>query len=79
MPRQGLLRGLRAHECGADDRHGFTYSGHPVSAAAALAVLDIFERENLVERAAEMGRISARSWTSFTGTRSSATSAAWGC
>ena len=40
---------------GHEFRHGFTYSGHPVSAAAALAVLDIFERENLVERAAEMG------------------------
>ncbi len=40
---------------GHEFRHGFTYSGHPVSAAAALAVLDIFEKENLVERAAEMG------------------------
>ena len=30
--------------------HGFTYTGHPVSAAAALANLDIIEKEKLVER-----------------------------
>lgn len=30
--------------------HGFTYSGHPVAAAVALANLDILEREHLVER-----------------------------
>jgi adenosylmethionine-8-amino-7-oxononanoate aminotransferase len=41
---------------GHDFRHGHTYSGHPVSAAAVLAVLDIFEEENLVEHAARMGK-----------------------
>ena len=30
--------------------HGFTYSGHPTSAAAALANLDILEKDGLVER-----------------------------
>ena len=35
--------------------HGYTYSGHPVGAAAALANLDIIEQENLVENAASMG------------------------
>lgn len=30
--------------------HGFTYSGHPVAAAAALANLDILQRERLIER-----------------------------
>ena len=30
--------------------HGFTYSGHPVAAAAAIANLEILERERLVER-----------------------------
>ena len=28
--------------------HGFTFGGHPVSAAVAMANLDIFERENLL-------------------------------
>jgi putrescine---pyruvate transaminase len=31
-------------------RHGYTYSGHAVAAAAGLANLDIIEREGLVER-----------------------------
>jgi len=35
---------------------GLTYSAHPVGCAAALAVLKIYEEENLVARAAEMGR-----------------------
>jgi putrescine aminotransferase len=37
-------------------RHGFTYNGHPVGAAVALANLDIIEREGLLERAETMGR-----------------------
>nr|WP_244219899.1 aminotransferase [Paraburkholderia terricola] len=35
--------------------HGWTYSGHPVCAAAALTNLDIIEREQLVSNAAEVG------------------------
>ena len=34
--------------------HGYTYSGHPLAAAAALASLDVFEEERLFERAAEI-------------------------
>jgi len=36
-------------------RHGFTYNGHPVGAAVALANLEIIERERLLERAVETG------------------------
>ncbi len=35
--------------------HGFTYSGHPVSCAVALANLDILENEGLVARANDVG------------------------
>jgi L-2,4-diaminobutyrate transaminase len=35
--------------------HGYTYSGHPIAAAAANAVLDIVEREQLSERARTVG------------------------
>lgn len=35
--------------------HGFTYSGHPLAAAAALANLDIIENEGLVANAAKVG------------------------
>src|SRR5690606_10845238 len=30
--------------------HGYTFGGHPVSAAVAMANLDIFEREGLNDR-----------------------------
>jgi 4-aminobutyrate--pyruvate transaminase len=44
--------------------HGFTYSGHPVAAAVALKTLEIYARERIVERAAQMspqfqGRLTA--------------------
>jgi beta-alanine--pyruvate transaminase len=34
--------------------HGYTYSGHPLAAAAAVATLDLLEREGLFRRAAEL-------------------------
>jgi len=34
---------------------GLTYSAHPVACAAALAVIDIYEKEGLIHRAAKMG------------------------
>lgn len=34
--------------------HGYTYSGHPAACAAGLATMDIFEREKLFDRAAEL-------------------------
>ncbi len=36
-------------------KHGFTYAGHPVSVAAGAAVLDVLEREELVQRSRELG------------------------
>lgn len=35
--------------------HGWTYSGHPICAAAAIANLDILERENLTSNAEQVG------------------------
>ncbi len=34
--------------------HGYTYSGHPIAAAAAIATLDLFKAEGLFQRAAEL-------------------------
>ncbi len=34
--------------------HGYTYSGHPLACAAALATLEIYEKEALFERAASL-------------------------
>jgi beta-alanine--pyruvate transaminase len=36
--------------------HGYTYSGHPVACAAAVATLDLFREEALFERAGTMGK-----------------------
>lgn len=38
---------------GGDINHGYTYSGHPATAAVALKNIEIIEREKLVERVAE--------------------------
>ncbi|MDP1567919.1 MAG: aminotransferase class III-fold pyridoxal phosphate-dependent enzyme, partial [Polaromonas sp.] len=35
--------------------HGYTYSGHPVACAAAMATLSLFRQEKLFERAGQMG------------------------
>jgi beta-alanine--pyruvate transaminase len=37
--------------------HGYTYSGHPVACAAAVATLDLYKSENLFARAGEMGKV----------------------
>lgn len=37
--------------------HGFTYSGHPVCAAAALKVIEIFERNNILEHVRALSSI----------------------
>ncbi|MFY0642315.1 MAG: aminotransferase class III-fold pyridoxal phosphate-dependent enzyme [Bermanella sp.] len=35
--------------------HGYTYSGHPVACAVSLKVLEIYERDNIFEKAADVG------------------------
>ena len=56
--------------------HGYTFGGHPVSSAVAMANLDIFEREGLNEHVKQRRRRSGRRWRSSTTCRSSATCAA---
>jgi beta-alanine--pyruvate transaminase len=34
--------------------HGYTYSGHPLAAAAAVATMDVYENDKLFERAAKI-------------------------
>ena len=35
--------------------HGYTYSGHPVACAAAIATMKLLKEEKLFERAGQMG------------------------
>lgn len=37
--------------------HGYTYSGHPVACAAAVATLELYKQENLFARAGQMGKV----------------------
>jgi putrescine aminotransferase len=46
--------GVRAYGHGVFT-HGFTYSGHPVACAVALANIDVMEREAICERVRELG------------------------
>ena len=39
---------------GVEFFHGYTYSAHPASCAAGLAMMDIFAKDRLIERAAAM-------------------------
>lgn len=57
IPMGAVLIGRRVLDLadGALFSHGFTYNGHPVGAAVALANLDILEREGLLERAKTVG------------------------
>lgn len=54
VPIAGVMVSDRVAEVLIEDagqiHHGFTYSGHPVAAAAALANLEILETDRLVER-----------------------------
>jgi beta-alanine--pyruvate transaminase len=52
--RQPIHDTLMDSGAGIELFHGYTYSGHPVACAAALAALDIYEREGLFDRAATM-------------------------
>jgi PLP-dependent transaminase len=57
VPMGAVLIGGRVTSMleGTPFRHGFTYNGHPVGAAVALANLEIIDREGLLERAVVVG------------------------
>lgn len=54
LPIGGLMVGDRVAQVlidkGGEFFHGFTYSGHPAACAVAIANLEIFRREKVVER-----------------------------
>ncbi|HEY3543637.1 MAG TPA: 4-aminobutyrate--2-oxoglutarate transaminase [Gaiellaceae bacterium] len=55
LPLSGVLGKAEIMDAPADGGVGGTYVGNPVAQAAALAVLDIFEEEQLVDRARRVG------------------------
>ena len=55
LPLSGVLGRAELMDAGSPGAVGGTYVGNPVAQAAALAVLDVFEAEGLVERSAQVG------------------------
>lgn len=45
---------MSVEEPGVELSHGYTYSGHPLACAAALATLEIYEEEKLLDRARKL-------------------------
>jgi 4-aminobutyrate aminotransferase/(S)-3-amino-2-methylpropionate transaminase len=57
MPISGVIGRADIMDAPLPGMLGGTYSGNPVACAAALAVLDIYEREDLAARSREIGQI----------------------
>jgi beta-alanine--pyruvate transaminase len=68
MPLGGVICSDRIYDsmmkasAGAPDHavelfHGYTYSGHPLACAAAIATLNLYKQEHLFERAGQMGKV----------------------
>ena len=55
LPLSGVLGRAEIMDAPGDSAIGGTYVGNPLAQAAALAVLDVFEEEGLVERARQVG------------------------
>jgi len=57
FPLAGVIGRAKIMDCVEPGGLGGTYGGSPVGCAAALAVLDIIDKECLVERAAHLGAV----------------------
>jgi 4-aminobutyrate aminotransferase/(S)-3-amino-2-methylpropionate transaminase len=57
LPLSGVVGKAEIMDAPADGGVGGTYVGNPVAQAAALAVLDVFEEEGLVERGRHVGDV----------------------
>jgi 4-aminobutyrate aminotransferase / (S)-3-amino-2-methylpropionate transaminase / 5-aminovalerate transaminase len=57
LPLSGVLGRAEIMDAGSPGAVGGTYVGNPVAQAAALAVLDVFESEGLVERSGQIGEV----------------------
>src|SRR5438128_1363160 len=57
MPISGVVGRAEIMDAPPPGTLGGTYSGNPVACAAALAVLDLFEKEDLAARSREIGHV----------------------
>lgn len=79
LPAGGVTGRAEVMDAIAPGGLGGTYAGNPIACAAALAVLQIFEQENLLEKPTSSATPCARAcWRSLKIIRRSATCAVWG-
>ncbi len=57
LPLSGVIGRAEIMDAPDDSAIGGTYVGNPIAQAAALAVLDVFEEDSLVERAGQLGEV----------------------
>jgi 4-aminobutyrate aminotransferase / (S)-3-amino-2-methylpropionate transaminase / 5-aminovalerate transaminase len=57
LPLSGVIGRAAIMDAPGDSAIGGTYVGNPVAQAAALAVLDVFEEDGLVDRAGQIGEV----------------------
>lgn len=65
MPISGVVGRAEIMDAPPPGTLGGTYSGNPVACAAALAVLDIYECEDLAARSREIGRVAMERFLSM--------------
>lgn len=65
MPISGVIGRAEIMDAPPPGTLGGTYSGNPVACAAALAVLDLFEKEDYAARSREIGHIVTRRFLSL--------------
>lgn len=56
----GMRRSLAEHFTDKVFYGGLTYNSHPLACATALATIEVYEEENLIERAAQLGEVMAQ-------------------
>ena len=57
IPMGALVSNAKFADVFTKSAHASTFGGNPVAAAAALAVIQVIEEENLLQRAVEMGEL----------------------
>jgi len=59
MPLSAVVGSAKVMDASGPNSLGGTYSGNPLSCAAALAVIEAIEEENILERSEQMGKMLA--------------------
>ena len=65
IPMGALVSNERLADVFTTSTHASTFGGNPVAAAAALAVIDVIEEEDLLRRAVEVGALFREALQSF--------------